>query len=194
MRRGVGALAAAGIRAIAALAAFSQDAAFEIPPPDTKAPALELSGNIDVAYSALYNKTDSPIYRLSVFGKEANTFTSLYPVGIYLNGDYQNPEAGAYLKTYASYTNDGTVAFSLIEAYGSFRLFESSLMSVGKKIHAWGKGYAFNAVGYVNPIKNPEDVDAFSPGLLTLNYSYTKSIQAGPLDNASIEFPAIPPD
>ncbi|MFA6506189.1 MAG: hypothetical protein WCT14_08830, partial [Treponemataceae bacterium] len=194
MKRIIATLLASGLWAAAALAAFAQEATFEIPPPETTAPALELSGNIDVAYSAMFNKSDSPIYRLSVFGKEAATVTSAYPLGMYLNGDYQNPNAGAHVKTRTVYTNDGTVDFSLIEAYGSFKLFDSSLVSVGKRIYAWGKGYAFNAVGYVNPVKNPEDVDALSPGLLALNYSFTKSIQAGPLDNAAVEFFAIPPD
>lgn len=94
----------------------------------------------------------------------------------------------------SEYANDGSVSFNLIEAYGSFSFLDASVVSVGKRIFSWGKGYAFNAVGYINPIKNPEDVDALSPGLLALDLAYTKSIQAGPLDNGALELLMIPPN
>jgi hypothetical protein len=173
--------------------ARAQDSTFEIPPPDTSSPSLELNGSVSANYTALFNRTDSPLYQLSSFGKDTAPVTATYPVDLYLNGDYQNPNAGAHLKTLSEYANDGSVSFSLIEAYGSFSFLDASVVSVGKRIYSWGKGYAFNAVAYVNAIKNPEDVDALSPGLLALDLAYTKSIQAGPLDNGALELLLIPP-
>lgn len=194
MKRIYGYLLVGVVGLAVAVTAGAQDSTFEIPPPDTAAPALELNGSITGSYTALYNRPDSPLYQLSSFGKATAPFTATYPVDIYLNGDYQNQNSAAHLKTFSEYTNDGSVSFSLIEAYGNFSFLDSSVISVGKKIYSWGKGYAFNAVGFVNPIKNPEDVDALSPGLLAVDLGYTKSLQAGLLDNGALEFLFIPPE
>jgi hypothetical protein len=60
--------------------------------------------------------------------------------------------------------------------------------TVGKKAYAWGKGYAFNPVGYVNPTKDSENPDLAQAGLTSLAVDYTKSFESGALSTLGVTF------
>jgi hypothetical protein len=182
------------IWATGAQAPYAQDHSFEIPAVDSKTPALEIGGNIDVNYSLLLNRTDSALFQLTNVGQSVSSVSASYPLDLYLNGDYQAGALGVHLKTQVDYAADNTFDFALNEVYGSVKLSDSALLRLGKTIYNWGKGYAFNVVGFVNPVKDPENLDYYlGQGLFSVNLEYSKSLQSNVLKNLSLDFIAIPP-
>ena len=45
-------------------------------------------------------------------------------------------------------------------------------------MYNWGKGYAFNPVGYVNPLKDPENPELAQAGVLSINIEKIKSFNS----------------
>ncbi|HAR63698.1 MAG TPA: hypothetical protein DCS13_09565 [Candidatus Margulisbacteria bacterium] len=148
---------------------------------------LEWSGNLDSRYLLVQTNKSSPFYKLS-FWESGNLskYLSQFRNDLYLNADYQQENLGVHLKTLSTYYSDSSTSFSLLEAYGNLNLSSSSFVQIGKRIYNWGKGYAFNPVGYVNPQKNPENPNQLQPGLDSLGAEYIKSFESGPLANFAL--------
>lgn len=154
---------------------------------------LEWSGNFDVKYKLFNMDQNSSQYKLQ-FLKElpSSSLLSQYSLEPYLNAEYRTSDLGFVLKTHGLYYNDSTSRFDLFEAYASFNpSFNTSLLA-GKKVYSWGKGYAFNPVGFVNPLKDPENPELAQAGLLSANVEYIKSFSSEALQNFSFIAILIP--
>lgn len=179
------------------LSAFSilcaQDNSFEIPT-EEKEQRLEWSGNLDGKYTASRMRTYSPLYQLQFGGQDTlPEWLSQYRLDLYLNADYQTKDIGFHLKTHGTYYGDSLADFNLFEAYGNWNLSVNTFIQAGKKTYNWGKGYAFNPVGYVNPFKNPENPELAQTGLLSLNFETVKSFQSDILKIFALTGVVIPP-
>ncbi|HCT83694.1 MAG TPA: hypothetical protein DF296_00660 [Candidatus Margulisbacteria bacterium] len=154
---------------------------------------LEWSGNLDSRYLLLQSNQNSPFYKMS-FWKSGNLskYLSQYRNDLYLNADYQQENLGVHIKTLSTFYSDSATSFSLLEAYGNVNISSSSFMQIGKRIYSWGKGYAFNPVGYVNPLKNPENPNQLQQGIDSLSVEYVKSFTTGPLANFALTGILIP--
>lgn len=154
---------------------------------------LEWSGNLDSKYIMLQTRPSSPFYQLNFYGAgNLSDYLSQYKNDLYLNADYQAKDAGFHLRTLSTYYDDSSATFSLLEAYGSLNLSQNSFIQAGKRAYNWGKGYAFNPVGYVNPQKDPENPEQARPGIESMGIEYVKSIDSGPLANYSFTGILIP--
>ena len=171
---------------------YAADTSFEIPPEESKKEILELRGNLDVKYSVLKSRDSSPVYNLQYYNMELSDILSSYRMELYLNGDYQTKDIGVHLKTHSEYYSDNQADFNLYELYGDFNLSVNDYLLLGKKMYNWGKGYAFNPVGYINPKKDPENPELSQSGVFLINYQYSKSFQTELLKNASLDLIAIP--
>jgi len=60
-------------------------------------------------------------------------------------------------------------------------------------MYNWGKGYAFNPVGYVNPLKDPENPELAQAGLLSVNFEKIKSFNSEFLKTTTFTAIIIPP-
>ncbi|HAX62084.1 MAG TPA: hypothetical protein DCX95_05990 [Elusimicrobia bacterium] len=173
-------------------AVYAEDYSFEIPSSESKKEMLELGGNLDVKYSILGTKKDSPMYQLQYYNQQLSDILSSYRMEFYLNGDYQTKDIGVHLKTHSEYYNENQTDFNLYELYGDVNLSANSFLLMGKKMYNWGKGYAFNPVGYVNPVKDPENPELSQTGLFSVNYEYSKSFQSELIKNMALDLIAIP--
>jgi hypothetical protein len=63
---------------------------------------------------------------------------------------------------------------------------------VGKRRYNWGKGYAFNPVGYVNAEKDPENPELALAGKSSLYLNYNRSFSSGLLQNLSLSTIVLP--
>ena len=170
--------------------AFGQDYSFDIP----EEKKLEFSGNLDGKYFILHSQQSSPLYQLQFFDQgDVSDYLSQYRLELYLNGDYQTKDIGFHLKTHATYYSDSQASFDLFEAYGNLNLSFNSFVQAGKKMYSWGKGYAFNPVGYVNPFKDPENPELAQAGLLSVNFETIKSFQSNILKTFAFIGVVIPP-
>ncbi|MBN1130020.1 MAG: hypothetical protein JXA71_13600 [Chitinispirillaceae bacterium] len=171
----------------------AEEYSFEIPE-DKDDGKLEWSGNLDGKYSVLRMQTSSPLYRLQFMGQDlVSEWLSQYRLDLYMNADYQTKDMGFHVKTHGTHYNDAGTVFELFEAYGNWNLSINSFVQAGKKRYNWGKGYAFNPVGYVNPRKEPENPELAQAGILSFNFETVKSFQFNGLKTFALTGVVIPP-
>ena len=172
--------------------AEAQDYNFEIPEEEEVA-KLEFNGNLDAKWGILQSNTTSPVYGLQLFGQDKpGDYLSQYRLDFYLNGDYRYKQVGFTMRTFSQYTKEGTLELSFYELYGSLNLSPRLTFGVGKRRYNWGKGYAFNPVGYVNTEKDPENPDLALAGKSSVYLNYNRSFSSGLIQNLSLSTIVLP--
>ncbi|MBN2600860.1 MAG: hypothetical protein JXR87_02585, partial [Candidatus Marinimicrobia bacterium] len=139
---------------------------FTIPddqPPET----MQISGNLDGKYSLFESRPNSPIFQLQYENQSLENLLAAYRMGFYLNGDYQTKDISVHFRTFTDYSHNNEINVSLYELYANLNLTINSQFLLGKRRYNWGKGYAFNPVGYVNSLKDPENPELAQSGLLS---------------------------
>ena len=158
------------------------------------APALEWSGNFDAKYSVFHIDKSSPMYLLQFMRQRPSSDLLIqYRLEPYLNAEFRSNEIGFSLKTHATYFSDANTTVDIFEAYGTVNPSFNTTIQAGKKVFSWGKGYAFNPVGFVNPVKDPENPELAQAGLLSANIEYIKSFSSDVLQSMSFTAIVIPP-
>jgi len=166
--------------------AEAQDYDFEIPE-EEEASKLEFNGNLDAIWGILKTNMGSPIYGLQFFGHDKpGEYLSQYHLDFYLNGDYRYKQVGFTMRTFSQYIKEGPLELSFYELYGSLNLSPRLTFGVGKHRYTWGKGYAFNPVGYVNTEKDPENPELALAGKISLYLKYNRSFSSGLIQNLSL--------
>ena len=154
---------------------------------------LEWNGNLDVKYKLFSMDQNSSLYKLQFFKEPpSSSLLSQYSLEPYLNAEYHTSDLGFVLKTHGSYYSNKNSSFDLFEAYASFNPSFNTNLQAGKKVYSWGKGYAFNPVGFVNPIKDPENPELAQAGLFSANFEYVKSFSSEALQSFSFLAVLIP--
>ena len=154
---------------------------------------LEWNGNLDVKYKLFSMDQNSSLYKLQFFKEPpSSSLLSQYSLEPYLNAEYHTSDLGFVLKTHGSYYSNKNSSFDLFEAYASFNPSFNTNLQAGKKVYSWGKGYAFNPVGFVNPIKDPENPELAQAGLFSANFEYIKSFSSEALQSFSFLAVLIP--
>ena len=170
----------------------AQDYDFEIPE-EEETTKLEFNGNLDAKWGILQTNETSPFYGLQFFGQDKpDEYLSQYRLDFYFNGDYRYKQVGFTMRTFSQYTKDEPVDISFFELYGSLNLSPKITMGVGKRRYNWGKGYAFNPVGYVNAEKDPENPDLALAGKNSLYINYNHSFSSRLIQNLSLSTIVLP--
>ena len=63
----------------------------------------------------------------------------------------------------------------IFNAYATFKPKASTSLSLGKKSYRWGKGYAWNPVGFINRRKDPNNPDEALEGYITAEADFIQS-------------------
>ncbi|MBW2659462.1 MAG: hypothetical protein JRC87_07725 [Deltaproteobacteria bacterium] len=79
----------------------------------------------------------------------------------------------------------------IYEAYGSLKPSPYATTSLGKKSYKWGKGYAWNPVGFINRRKDPNNPDESLEGYVTAEADIIKSFE-GKLQTAALTGVLLP--
>src|SRR3990172_7247326 len=154
---------------------------------------LEWSGNFDVKYALFHMDASSPFYTLQFLAERpSSSYLTQYRLEPYLNAEYRTSDLSFVLKTHATYYSDADARVDLFEAYGSFSPSFNTTLQAGKRVYNWGKGYAFNPVGFINSIKDPENPELAQAGLLSANVEYIKSFQSQALQSLALTAVFIP--
>ncbi|MCK4858420.1 MAG: hypothetical protein KAT58_10655 [candidate division Zixibacteria bacterium] len=174
--------------------AVSQDYDFEIPEEEKEA-AIAFSGNLDAKWGVLKSQKESPLYRMNFFSTEQDaSYLSQYRLDLYLNGECRHKQVGFSVKTFYQYTKEGPIDPTFFELQGSLNLTPRLSAGLGKRRYFWGKGYAFNPVGYVNTEKDPENPDLTLAGIVSGFINYNKSYESNWLQNLSLSCVIMPPE
>ena len=128
---------------------------------------FEYGGYAELRWEHLRYNKDSAIYQLNFYGQDQpdnnDRFVGiLEPVGQYSKGKF-SVYARLHLEGYIDdYSDDSE--FDAHEAYISWQAKPSVTLDVGKKLLKWGKGYAWNPVGFVERPKDPNEPDLAREG------------------------------
>ncbi|HAB52224.1 MAG TPA: hypothetical protein DCE80_08665 [Ignavibacteriales bacterium] len=164
---------------------------FEVPLEEER--KLEWDGNLDVKYTLFNMDRNSSQYKLQFFkDTPSSSLLSQYRLEPYLNAEYRTSDLGFILKTHGSYHSDEDARFDLFEAYATYNPSFNTALQAGKRVYSWGKGYAFNPVGFINSIKDPENPELAQAGLLSANFEYIKSFSSEALQSFSFLAVIIP--
>ena len=172
---------------------FSQEYDFVIP--EEEEAKIEFNGNLDAKLGILQTRKSSPFFGLQFYDvPEKKDYLSQNRLDFYLNGEYRYKKVGFFMKTFTQYAKEEPLSPSFFELYGSLNLSSRLSMSIGKRRFNWGKGYAFNPVGYVNAEKDPENPDLALAGKTSVYINYNKSLASGSLQNFSVAAILLPPE
>lgn len=148
---------------------------------------LELRGeHMDINQGSIF--TD-----LNLEDPELSTMDLLYgSVQLDASYEYGISTFVVQLKAAAQQDTIGWSDLTLVNsAYVSLQSAPTSTLSLGKKSYKWGKGYAWNPVGFVNRRKDPNNPEDALEGYVTFEGDFIKSFQ-GALQTAAITLAVLP--
>ena len=79
----------------------------------------------------------------------------------------------------------------LFEGYASIKAAPSTTIELGKKTFKWGKGYAWNPVGFISRPKDPNEPEEAMEGFIGAGLDLIRSF-AGPLRTVALTTVALP--
>ena len=147
-------------------------------------------GNLD--YLAL--NSDSPFYRLAYLDKADQSHRYLGGAELQLGVSFQQGPLTAYGLGKLEQVHDGIDWDSnalLYEGNAAWKINENLLVTAGKVLPRWGKGYAWNPTNFVGRVKNPADPDLSLEGHWVGQFEVVKSF-GGALKNAAFTAIALP--
>jgi hypothetical protein len=153
--------------------------------------SLSISGWFAGAYEGKFISASIPQYLLDYYTYAPSDFINSLSLGLYLYAEYNTEYLGFSLKSYTNATTD-TLVFQLNELSGTVNISPNLSFSLGKIVYSWGKGYAFSAVGFVNPAKDPRAPDLPVPGLVSLETELLFSLPSDFFRTFSASFIVIP--
>jgi hypothetical protein len=124
--------------------------------------------------------------------KKPDEYLSQYRLDFYFNGDYRYKQIGFTIRTFTEYTHEGSIDLFIFELFGSLNFSPRLTMGIGKRRYNWGKGYAFNPVGYVNTEKDPENPDLALAGKSSAFIYYNRSFSSGLIQNLTFSTIILP--
>jgi len=177
----------------ASITVVSQDYSFDIPKKEEA--RILFNGNLDVKWAFLRTRNHSPFYQMQ-FSQYKNVEHNLsqYRLDYYFNGEYRNQKLLFQMKTFSQYSKEAPLQISMYELYGSLNLSPRLSFGIGKKRFIWGKGYAFNPVGYINTEKDPENPELALAGKPLAFLTYNRSFDSDILQNFSFSGVLLPPE
>jgi len=155
---------------------------------------LELSGNLDAKIGLIQARTDSPAYRQNLGKASFSQPLSQFMLEPYLNADYATGQVGFHAKGHGLVLSDVEAEFDLLELYGTLSPSFNWAAIAGKKAFNWGRGYAFNPVGFINPVKDPLNPELLQSGRMALALEYTKGLEGPALGAVSLLAVMLPPE
>ena len=138
---------------------------------------LEWGGYVELKFEHLDINKDGALTTLN-FSEEPPTTIDRFAPSLQIDGSYVKgiTSINWLLKAGGFQDNFGWTDFAdIYEAYGRVKPNENITVDLGKKAYKWGKGYAWNPVGFINRPKDPNDPQEALEGYLTGEVDLIKS-------------------
>lgn len=172
--------------ALAALSAQAEE--FHFDPAEFEKKAFEFGGYAELKQEALDLRPDSVLARLNFPGRARLDRTT---GTLELAGTWHPDAATLNLRSHSEWLHDQTGSASghrLQEGGVRWALSPEFSLDLGKRVQRWGKGYAWNPVGFVERAKDPDDPQQSREGFAMAGAEWVKSLD-GPL--ATVAFTAL---
>ena len=137
---------------------------------------------------------DAAFYKLRFFDRDEGDTTYEYNLGALIDLSYQKDIAEVFIQPNILYTDsykESELDMEMFQGYLSLKPSTSVRAYAGKRTVKWGKGYAWNPVGFIERPKDPNDPDLAREGFVMLIADYTKSFE-GALRAVSLSPALIP--
>ncbi|HLF13241.1 MAG TPA: hypothetical protein VJA26_18735 [Gammaproteobacteria bacterium] len=161
---------------VVSAAAAAEDYSFD--PSQFEKKPFELSGYIEARAEHFVLNRQSGGYQLNFFDQPRRTDFSRATAAAQIDGIYRRGIASFRFVGFGAYSDDymGTDHDTRIyEAYASIAPSDHAVADLGKKTLAWGKGYAFNPVGFIQRPKDPNDPDLAREGFVIAGGNFVRS-------------------
>ena len=176
-----------------AAAAFAQDDfSFDVGQFEKK--AFEFGGYAELRAEHFRLDTDAALYQLNFFDREPITEYNAGIGALQLEGLYRQGISSFRFVGYGTYADDysGSVSDARVyEAYLTLAPSDRATFDLGKKTLSWGKGYAFNPVGFVQRMKDPNDPELAREGYVIAGGNVIRSFE-GPLKTVAFTALVVP--
>ena len=139
---------------------------------------FEIGGYGELRWEHLRLDEDTAIYQLNYFDQDQPDTNDRYTASLQLEGRYSNNQFSAYARLNPETYNDDfshDAELTTHEAYLSWQARSSVTIDVGKKLTKWGKGYAWNPVGFIERPKDPNEPDLAREGFTVIAGDWIKS-------------------
>jgi hypothetical protein len=153
----------------------------------------ELNGYIEQKFETLRLRGDSSAYKLSYPDASAQDWLNRSTTTLELSGKANYKSLTADVRAQASYATD-----TLVNTANYGQIMDGGLrwsagpdlsFDLGKRVQRWGKGYAWNPVGFVERPKDPSDPTASREGFVMTGGEWTRSF--GNADISSLTFTGL---
>lgn len=155
--------------------------------------SFEWGGYAELKWEHMNLNQDAAFEMLNLAGKSRSTLDRLSGT-LQIDGSYINGITSLNWTMQASGQQDDLDWYDqadIFEAYASLKPTPQFTVSLGKKSYKWGKGYAWNPVGFLNRPKDLNDPEEALEGYITVDLDLVKSF-AGELQTLALTTVILP--
>ena len=168
----------AGMAALALAwgAAAAQEPAFDASAFEKK--PVEIGGYAELKQEHFALHPEGTLYRLGTFGGTGRRHLDRTSGTLQLAGKLRHDSAAFEFRTNSALRKDATgeeTDNAFYEAFASLRPGPQATLEAGKRALRWGKGYAWNPIGFVERAKDPDDPNLAREGFWMLDGDFVYS-------------------
>ncbi|MGE0465245.1 MAG: hypothetical protein AB7P44_02215 [Steroidobacteraceae bacterium] len=155
---------------------------------------FEIGGYAELKAEQVALDRDAALYELRFFDDPGRQDFNRRTASVQLEGLYRRGSGSFRFVGFGSYTDDyssSDLDTHVYEAYLTLAPSARATVDIGKKMLSWGKGYAFNPVGFIQRPKDPNDPDLSREGFVMVGGNFVRSFE-GPLATFSVTPLVIP--
>ena len=192
-RRAVaGLLARCVLLLLAAPAAAQEDYRFDVAQFEKK--PFEWNGYAELRAERFWFDQDAALYQLNFFDQEQRASLERLSGAAEVTGIARRGIATVQATVHGEAARDQLQSTSTVRLYQGFLALEPAIgtsFGLGKRALRWGKGYAFNPVGFVERAKDPNEPELAREGFVMIGASFTRSF-LGPLKTVTFQPLVVP--
>jgi hypothetical protein len=158
------------------VAAAQENYSFDVSQYEKK--PFELNGYVEALEQSFTFDRHAALYQLGYFSQATPRRFDRGTGTAEIDGIYRRGIATAHVLGYGAYARDYTGEdrdTRIYEASVSVQPRTGTTLDFGKKTYSWGKGYAWNPVGFVQRPKDPNDPDLAREGFVVAGGDFVRS-------------------
>jgi hypothetical protein len=162
--------------ALLAIAARAEEFSFDAAEFDKK--PFEFGGYLEFKAERVWLNRDGAFYGLNFFDRVPRDTLDRNSTTLKLNAKYTRDIVSLNLRADAEVRRDALATDRIKrfdEAYLSFKPDPGFTLDIGKQALKWGKGYAWNPVGFIERPKDPNDVELAREGYTMLAADFIRN-------------------
>ena len=142
--------------------------------------AFEFRGYAQFKSEFITTNESSALYQLR-YVDDIYSSIEQYTGSVELSASYKKGMSSFFIRSYSSqewdHLDEDKDEHSIYEGYLSLQPDPAFSLDIGKKVNRWGKGYAWNPVGFVERKKDPNDPELSREGYVIQSFDFIHSME-----------------